>query len=55
MWEHALRQDNLQGFVDYLRFHPYGKHAEEARRRYFEQSHRGKDMPSLPEPKERDA
>ena len=27
----------------------------EARHRYFEQSHQGKDMPSLPEPKERDA
>jgi hypothetical protein len=53
MWEYALRTDRTLripgGYHDYLRFHPNGKHAAEARRRLREQVYRGRpDIMPLP-------
>jgi hypothetical protein len=45
MWEQATREDNFQSYHDYLRFHPHGKHATEARRRLHELTLR--DRPDL--------
>jgi hypothetical protein len=46
IWEHALRADrdlgSPWGYDDYLKFHPDGKHADEARRRLREQVWRGR-------------